>query len=286
MQRAAARPRCCRRSATTGPSGSRTGASTTSCACTRRAVRSAADDGRVQPRRVPARARAGRRAAHRHHGERVGPRRAGPPRRSPRREPARVRRTGSSAESARVKTRQRGVLRALRAVARRPRRCCSRRPPRAAVPYAGVPWFVAPFGRDSIITALQLLPYHASVAAGTLRFLAARQGRVRDDFKDEEPGKILHEYRRGEMANCREIPFIPYYGTHRRDAALRRAARASTCAGPATFGSRASCGRPRRRRSTWMRERGDRDGDGYLEYATQLRSSASSTRAGRTRRTR
>ena len=142
--------------------------------------------------------------------------------------------------------------------------------PHGEMAYAGVPWYVAPFGRDSIITALQLLPYHAQVAAGTLRFLAAWQGRVRDDFKDEEPGKILHEYRRGEMANCREIPFIPYYGTidatplflvllaeyvrWTGDLALTRelwpAARAALA---------------------WMREHGDRDGDGYLEYATHSR---------------
>jgi glycogen debranching enzyme len=140
--------------------------------------------------------------------------------------------------------------------------------PHGDIAYAGVPWYVAPFGRDSIITALQLLPYHAAVAAGTLRFLAAWQGRVRDDFKDEEPGKILHEYRRGEMANCREIPFIPYFGTI--DATplflvlLAEYVRWSgdlTLARelwPAAVAALA-----------WMREHGDRDGDGYLEYATQ-----------------
>jgi glycogen debranching enzyme len=85
--------------------------------------------------------------------------------------------------------------------------------PHGRIPYAGVPWYVAPFGRDSLVTALQLLPYSAEVAAGTLRFLAHWQGRVDDPFRDEEPGKILHEYRLGEMANCREIPFVPYYGS-------------------------------------------------------------------------
>jgi glycogen debranching enzyme len=139
--------------------------------------------------------------------------------------------------------------------------------PEGDVPYAGVPWFVAPFGRDSIITALQLLPLNAAVAAGTLRFLAAQQGRVRDDFKDEEPGKILHEYRRGEMANCREIPFIPYYGTidatplfvvllaeYVRWTGDLRLARELW---PAALAALA-----------WMWESGDQDGDGYLEYAT------------------
>jgi glycogen debranching enzyme len=140
--------------------------------------------------------------------------------------------------------------------------------PDGVVPYAGVPWYVAPFGRDSVITALQLLPFNAAVAAGTLRFLAAWQGRVRDDFKDEEPGKILHEYRRGEMANCREIPFIPYYGSidatplfvmllaeYLRWTGDRAMAEEMW---PATLAALA-----------WMAEGGDRDGDGYLEYATQ-----------------
>ncbi|HXG16835.1 MAG TPA: glycogen debranching N-terminal domain-containing protein [Calidithermus sp.] len=85
--------------------------------------------------------------------------------------------------------------------------------PQGRIPYAGVPWYVAPFGRDSLITAHQLLPWDPEVAAATLRFLAHWQGRRDDPFRDEEPGKILHEYRRGEMANLREIPFIPYYGS-------------------------------------------------------------------------
>jgi glycogen debranching enzyme len=81
------------------------------------------------------------------------------------------------------------------------------------VPYAGIPWYVAPFGRDALITASQLLPFEPEIARGTLRYLARLQGTVDDAFTDQEPGKILHEYRRGEMATCREIPFIPYYGS-------------------------------------------------------------------------
>ena len=81
------------------------------------------------------------------------------------------------------------------------------------IAYAGIPWFVAPFGRDSLITALQHLPFDPGLARGTLRFLAAFQGREDDEFTDQSPGKILHEYRRGEMAACREIVFIPYYGS-------------------------------------------------------------------------
>lgn len=81
------------------------------------------------------------------------------------------------------------------------------------VPYAGIPWYVAPFGRDALVTALQVLPFAPEIARGTLRFLARHQARADDPFTDQEPGKILHEYRRGELASCREIPFLPYYGS-------------------------------------------------------------------------
>ena len=81
------------------------------------------------------------------------------------------------------------------------------------VPYAGIPWYVAPFGRDALITGLQLVPFEPALARSVLRFLARYLGTTTDDFTDQEPGKVLHEYRRGEMAACREIPFIPYYGT-------------------------------------------------------------------------
>ena len=85
--------------------------------------------------------------------------------------------------------------------------------PEGFFPYAGVPWYVAAFGRDALIAALQVLPFEPEIAKGTLRFLARHIGTVDDTFTDQEPGKILHEYRRGEMAACREIPFIPYYGS-------------------------------------------------------------------------
>ena len=80
-------------------------------------------------------------------------------------------------------------------------------------PYAGIPWFSCPFGRDGLITALEFLPYYPQVARGTLAFLAAYQGTKIEPFTEEEPGKILHEFRTGEMAHCAEIPFVPYYGT-------------------------------------------------------------------------
>lgn len=79
-------------------------------------------------------------------------------------------------------------------------------------PYAGVPWFATQFGRDAIITALQSLWLNPTLAAGVVRFLAATQARETSAFQDSEPGKIMHETRRGEMAALREVPFGRYYG--------------------------------------------------------------------------
>lgn len=78
---------------------------------------------------------------------------------------------------------------------------------------AGIPWYVALFGRDSLITSFETLAYHPSLARSTLRLLAHYQGTKYDDFQDESPGKILHELRVGEQANLHEVPMIPYYGT-------------------------------------------------------------------------
>jgi glycogen debranching enzyme len=79
-------------------------------------------------------------------------------------------------------------------------------------PYAGIPWFSTQFGRDAVITALQTLWLDPSLAAGVLRFLASTQATETSSFRDAEPGKIVHEMRRGEMAALREIPFGRYYG--------------------------------------------------------------------------
>ena len=78
---------------------------------------------------------------------------------------------------------------------------------------AGVPWFSTLFGRDSLITASQTLMLNPMVARETLIILAAYQGKNDDEWREEEPGKILHELRLGEMARCYEIPHTPYYGT-------------------------------------------------------------------------
>ncbi|CAN0628582.1 Amylo-alpha-16-glucosidase [Burkholderia multivorans] len=79
-------------------------------------------------------------------------------------------------------------------------------------PYAGIPWFSTPFGRDAIITSLQMLWLQPSLARGVLRFLAAHQARETSAFRDAEPGKIMHEYRKSEMAATGEVPFALYYG--------------------------------------------------------------------------
>jgi len=78
---------------------------------------------------------------------------------------------------------------------------------------AGIPWFSTIFGRDSIITSLETLSLNPSIARATLHYLARHQGEKEDSFTEEQPGKIMHELRRGEMARSREIPHLPYYGT-------------------------------------------------------------------------
>ncbi|UPG71343.1 hypothetical protein MVG78_12175 [Roseomonas gilardii subsp. gilardii] len=85
--------------------------------------------------------------------------------------------------------------------------------PQGPFPYAGIPWFSCPFGRDSLISALQCLWADPFLARGTLRFLAAHQAETLDPKRDAEPGKILHEMRRGEMAALGEVPFGQYYGS-------------------------------------------------------------------------
>jgi glycogen debranching enzyme len=81
-----------------------------------------------------------------------------------------------------------------------------------SLPAAGLPWFMSMFGRDSILTSLQALPFAPDQAATTIRVLAAWQGSRCDDFRDEEPGKIVHELRYGEMAAFEQRPQSPYYG--------------------------------------------------------------------------
>ena len=80
-------------------------------------------------------------------------------------------------------------------------------------PAAGIPWYVAVFGRDALLTAYMTLPHQPDVARGVLRYLAAHQGQKDDPVTSEQPGKILHEVRHGELSRTGRVPFRGYYGT-------------------------------------------------------------------------
>jgi glycogen debranching enzyme len=135
----------------------------------------------------------------------------------------------------------------------------------ATLPAAGLPWFMALFGRDSLITSFQALPFLPGLAATTLRVLATRQASSHDDFHEQEPGKILHELRFGELTARGERPYSPYFGSadatplflvlldeyHRwtGDDELVRALEPNA-----------------RAALDWISDFGDSDGDGYVEY--------------------
>jgi glycogen debranching enzyme len=130
---------------------------------------------------------------------------------------------------------------------------------------AGVPWFVTLFGRDSLIAALQTLAYDPHMAEETLRLLATYQGQRVDAYRDEQPGKIFHELRVGEMANTGEIPHSPYYGTV--DATLLflilLGRHASWTGSLAVF---RDLHEHVEQALAWMATYGDRNGDGYVAY--------------------
>lgn len=142
--------------------------------------------------------------------------------------------------------------------------------PGGLLPAAGIPWYSVPFGRDSLITGLQTLMFRPDIARGTLRFLAKYQGATVDPWRDEEPGKILHEIRFGEMASLNEIPHTPYYGTvdatplfimlfvetmrWTQDDALYSDLLPNVM-----------------RALDWIDNYGDQDGDGFVEYASKSR---------------
>jgi glycogen debranching enzyme len=132
-------------------------------------------------------------------------------------------------------------------------------------PTAGIPWYAVPFGRDGLISAYQTLGWNPDVARGTLRLLASYQGQKVDDFTEEEPGKIFHELRRGELARLGEVPHHPYYGSV--DAtplfALVFAEAVKWTADRALWRDMLPAAE---RALTWCDTYGDPDKDGYVEY--------------------
>ncbi len=136
------------------------------------------------------------------------------------------------------------------------------------LPAAGLPWFMAPFGRDSLIVSLQNILVYPEFARGSLEVLGRWQCKQRDDFRDAEPGKIMHELRYGELAHFKLIPHTPYYGT--ADAtplylitlhAAWRATGDKTLLEKYLPNAEAAL--------DWIDNDGDRDGDLFQEYQTR-----------------
>ena len=137
--------------------------------------------------------------------------------------------------------------------------------PEGPYPYAGVPWYSTAFGRDAIITAMQMLWLDPAVALGVLGYLARHQAEKTDPVADAEPGKILHEVRHGEMAELGEVPFRHYYGSVDSTPLFVMLAgeyldRTGDVATVARLWPNIE------RAIGWIDEYGDRDNDGFVEY--------------------
>jgi glycogen debranching enzyme len=135
------------------------------------------------------------------------------------------------------------------------------------MPAAGIPWFVAVFGRDSVITSLQTLAVYPGLARGTLVRLAQLQATEIDDWRDAQPGKMLHELRRDELTQLNQLPYTPYYGTVDTTilwiTTLAEAYRWN--ADPTLL---EECRDALDKALQWIEKYGDFDGDGFVEYQT------------------
>ncbi|MFN3521586.1 MAG: glycogen debranching N-terminal domain-containing protein [Phenylobacterium sp.] len=138
-------------------------------------------------------------------------------------------------------------------------------------PYAGIPWFSTPFGRDAIITAWQILWFDPSLARGVLAYLAAHQAEEVSSFRDSAPGKIMHETRKGEMPAVGEVPFGRYYGGV--DTTPLFVALAGAYAERTGDYALIDALWPALERAVhWMERFGDSDGDGLIDYARGAQS--------------
>ena len=137
--------------------------------------------------------------------------------------------------------------------------------PQHSLPAAGLPWFMALFGRDSLITSYEVLPFAPELAATTLRALAETQGKKEVELTEEEPGRILHELRFGELTHFQERPQAPYYGaSDTTPLFLVLLDEYERWSGDANLVRMLE---PNARAAlNWIDHYGDSDGDGYIEY--------------------
>ena len=133
------------------------------------------------------------------------------------------------------------------------------------LPAAGIPWYVAPFGRDSLLSACEALMINPEVARGTLLVLAGLQANADESWRDAEPGKILHERRTGELARSGQIPHTPYYGTADATPLFLMVA-GGYCRWTLDLDTMVKLRPALDAALKWIDEWGDRDGDGFVEY--------------------
>jgi glycogen debranching enzyme len=136
------------------------------------------------------------------------------------------------------------------------------------IPAAGIPWFVAVFGRDPLIASLQTMSVAPNLAQGTLIKLAQLQATEINDWQDAQPGKILHELRLGELAQLGQIPAAPYYGAI-DTTLLWIITLAETYLWTGDRGLLDDCDAPLAKALNWIDEYGDFDGDGFVEYLSR-----------------